>query len=130
MNRPFRKLAGWIGIVAVVFAQLALSAYACPLLFQSLGESADSVGQWDVTSDVTSSSPDFMSSGLCKKHCENEQQSVNDSPHPLASVTNAPAFILALVANPPAPSASKALAPSLLHATSPPLSIRNCCFRI
>ena len=126
MNRFYRKLAGWIGIAALVFTQLAVSAYACPLPFQSLGDGAEVVS----LSDPPSSSAGFVSAGLCQKHCENGQQSVNDSPQPLASVTLAPAFIVSLVTNPPEPLPVTALAPSLLRATSPPLSIRNCCFRI
>ena len=126
MNRFYRKLAGWIGIAAVVFTQLAVSAYACPLPLQSLSEGADAVS----LSDPPSGSLGFVSAGLCQKHCENGQQSVNDSPQPLASVTLAPAFIVSLgILPPPAPQLT-AFSPSLRHATSPPLSIRNCCFRI
>ena len=38
MNRVTRKLVSLIGIVAVVFAQLAVSAYACPMEFAALDE--------------------------------------------------------------------------------------------
>ena len=126
MNRVYRKLAGWIGIVAVVFTQFAVSVYACPLLLQSLNEGADTVS----LSDPTSGSPDFVSAGLCQKHCENGQQNVNDSPQPLLSDMLAPTFVVSQLINPPEPLPVMALAPSLLRATSPPLSIRNCCFRI
>ena len=126
MNRVYRKLAGWIGIVAVVFTQFAVSVYACPLLLQSLNEGADTVS----LSDPTSGSPDFVSAGLCQKHCENGQQNVNDSPQPLLSDMLAPTSVVSQLINPPEPLPVMALAPSLLRATSPPLSIRNCCFRI
>ena len=127
MNRTYRKLMGWLGIVAVMFAQLAVSAYACPLLFQGLGNSTDTVS----VSDVSVACADLLSPNLCKKHCENGEQNINDMPEPQACLLALePAFIVALVLDPHVSSIATALTPSLLHATSPPLSIRNCCFRL
>jgi hypothetical protein len=72
----------------------------------------------------------LTSPALCQKHCENGQQIVNDTPQPLAAFSAAQALVVALIVDPPAPQSAIDLAPSLLHATSPPLSIRHCCFRI
>ena len=123
MNRTYRKLMGWLGIVAVVFAQIAVSAYACPLQFQGLGNSIDTVSVSDACADL-------VSPNLCKKHCENGEQNINDAPEPLACLVLESAFIVALVPDPHLSSIATALTPSLLRSTSPPLSIRNCCFRL
>ena len=123
MNRVTRKLVSLLGIVAVLSAQLAVSAYACPMQFMALEEAA-------AAPDANSGGQDLTSPALCHKHCENGQQNVNDTPQPLAAISAGQAMVVALIVDPPAPLPAIVLAPSLLHATSPPLSIRHCCFRI
>lgn len=128
MNRITRKLVSLLGIVAVVFAQLAVSAYACPVQFMGMDE-ASTV---NLVREVHSNGRDAESPALCQKHCDNGQQNVNDTPQPQAFVplAQAPAFIVTLLPDPPSPLAATPLVPSLLRTTAPPLSIRNCCFRI
>jgi hypothetical protein len=126
MNRFTRKLISLLGIVAVVFAQLAVSAHACPMQFMGLDDAMAATGM--PAADASESNA--MSPALCQKHCENAQQSVNDTPQ--AAVLSSPepvlpvALLTVAVAAIPVPT----LTPSLLHATSPPHAIRNCCFRI
>ena len=125
MNRVTRKLVSLLGIVAVLSAQLAVSAYACPMQFMALEEAAAVAAP-----DANAGGLDLTSPALCQKHCENGQQNVNDTPQPLAAISAGQALVVALNVDPPAPLSAIVLAPSLLHATSPPLSIRHCCFRI
>lgn len=125
MNRVTRKLISLLGIVAVLSAQLAVSAYACPMQFMALEEAAAVTAP-----DENAGGQDLTSPALCQKHCENGQQNVNDTPQPLAAISAGQALVVALIVDPPAPLSAIVLAPSLLHATSPPLSIRHCCFRI
>ena len=126
MNRCSRKWVGLLAIIAVVFAQLSVSAYACPLQFMGLDEAASVVN----APEQNSSGRDAESPALCQKHCENGQQNVNDSPQPLTGISLAPAFVVTLSMDRPSSFPAIVPAPSLLHATSPPHSIRNCCFRI
>lgn len=126
MKRIYRKAFSLFAIFALLFTQLAVSAYACPMLVQADDEQS-------VATSVSLSSVDETDAaqpGLCQKHCENGQQNVNDAGTPLASVTFAPAFVIALPTPQPSPVLATALFPYLLHATSPPIPIRNCCFRI
>ena len=123
MNRVTHKLVSLLGIVAVLSAQLAVSAYACPMQFMALEEAA-------AAPDANAGGQDLTSPALCQKHCENGQQNVNDTPQPLAAISAGQAMVVALIVDPPAPLSAIDLAPSLLHATSPPLSICHCCFRI
>ena len=123
MNNVTRKLVSLLGIVAVVFAQLAVSAYACPMQF--IGDD-DTVAAFE----PNSSGRDAESPALCQKHCENGQQIINDAPQPLAAVTSAPAPDVTPTINQAEQSSAVAVSPSLLRVTAPPLAVRNCCLRI
>lgn len=129
MNRFTRKLVSLLAIFTVVTAQLAVSAYACPMQFMGMDEAVVEVDALTAAAtDAVLPVPDAASPALCQKHCEQGQQNVNDTPQPVAHVLFASVFFVTplIDAITPAPAAT----PSLLHAISPPLSIRNCCFRI
>ena len=122
MNRLWRRIGGWAGIVALVFAQMAVSAYACPALTVE-AEAPASVS-------MPCHDPDGGTANLCQKHCHDSQQSQS------AAASMPAAFSAAFVAIVPQPATSVAATvacldgPALLHANSPPPSIRNCCLRI
>ena len=126
MKRVYSRAISLFAIAALLFTQLAVSAYACPMLADALN------AQDEVISALASSADDadMGQLGLCQKHCENGQQSVSESGAPLASVVLAPAFVVSLPAVQASSVPSTALYPALIHATSPPLRIRDCCFRI
>jgi hypothetical protein len=121
MNRISRIATGWIGIAALVFAQLAVSAYACP--------NAGGVADMQV---AQASEPCHQSgmdeSNLCSKHCHDSEQ--GPSSLPLMHAAFVAAFIAVVVV--PASGASIEVPgnPALLHPPSPPASLRNCCLRI
>lgn len=122
MNRHFRKLAGWIGIVAVVFAQLALSAYACPM--QQATTSAQSQ---DDEADCCADKVGDLSA-LCHEHCKDGKViSADSAPMPLGFGATSSVNL------PPVPDVAAfsplKLAQHFPH-IPPPLSILNCCFRI
>lgn len=121
-----RVVSLWL-LLAMVFTQLAVSAYACPMMAAAVRAEA--------TAAAANDSPccdhqDLAQPGLCQKHCQNGQQNVNDSPVPLPPLAGAPAFAVAVPVYQVASFATTSLFPPLLRATSPPLSIRNCCLRI
>ena len=136
MRRPFQKIISTLAIIAVLFAQLALSAYACPMQVSAMAHNLT----LDETRIDKASVPatdcedmDMSPSALCQFHCQNQQNILNDLPPDLTPYTVAliqvfggfaplPLVAYAL-ASPPAP-------PWLHRATSPPAEIRNCCFRI
>lgn len=126
MNRVTRKLVSMFCIATLLFAQLAVSAFACPV------ESAGAGAQMHVASasDAAMNCHDAQPSALCRQHCESDQQNVNDSIQPLAFVALAPAFVTTLDVTDTTTEAQCAPGRYLVHATAPPLSIRNCCFRI
>jgi hypothetical protein len=120
MNRLWRRIGGWAGIVALVFAQMAVSVYACP--------SAPPEAMPQASADTPCHQVDRGNANLCQKHCHDSQQSQHASPAvPDAFVPGFVATVdLPLIGAPTASAWDRAL----LHATSPPASIRNCCLRI
>ncbi len=104
----------------MVFAQLAVAAYACPLMLAEPGVS--------VRADAAPVDP--AQPALCEKHCQDGQQTLGGFDAPMAFVALAPAFV---VASPPQSlfdSPAVHAMPSLKRATDPPLAVRHCSFRI
>ena len=126
LNRCTRKWMTWIALAGLVFAQLAVAAYACPLdapgsaskMYQASGEQTNMPCADSTRADAA----------LCHEHC-NQGNLISADAQPAAiefvsvfEVTVPVVFEMPGVAAPPVP--------ELIHPISPPLSIRNCCFRI
>ena len=149
MTRHFLREGCRALIGVLLFAQLAVAAYACPALLpaarmKALTESTAVTAEIAVIdgnpagaalpvqqamdcSDMAGPM-DAQFANLCAEHCHHGQQSDQ------AATLNVPAALLtALYATPSAaePSARLAAAePSALAAASPPLAVLHCCFRI
>jgi hypothetical protein len=119
-------------IAAVLFAQLAVAAYACPgLAVPAAPESAGAAVTMqmpDCDDMVGAMDPD--SANLCAEHCKQGQQSDQ------ASTLTVPAALLnALYATTPSspgklPPSCAAATLSALVAASPPHTILHCVYRI
>ena len=116
MTRPVRRLASWIAIAALLFAQLAVAAFACEMAVSA-----------PVAATADCHEPGGMGSPLCDRHCNPEVQS--QAPAAFVAAPFVAAFIAALPAVPAARIAPGPAPRELLHATSPPLSIAHCCLR-
>ncbi|HUP29868.1 MAG TPA: hypothetical protein VM122_06820 [Usitatibacter sp.] len=120
MRRNHRFLTAVFTVIALLFAQLAVAAYACPELTPqaapAMSESASHCDQLDA-----------RLKNLCQKHCHGVEQS---QPGPATPA----AFVAVPIAVWEPPRQALPIAhpghPALFHAISPPLTIRNCCFRI
>lgn len=121
--RSIRKLAACVGLSALVFAQLAVAAYACPAMAQTI-EAAQQAAT-PPCQDMDMDQP-----ALCQAHCQDGQQNVNDLQLLSALSGFVPGFIVTIDSAARILLPTRPASPSLLHSTSPPLSIRNCCFRI
>src|SRR5687768_1641005 len=75
-NHPF----AWLAIFAILFAQLATAAYACPQLVEPPMAQSDDCGR------------DMASPNLCERHCEYGNASL-ESGKPLALPDGAVAFL-------------------------------------
>jgi hypothetical protein len=118
-----RNLAACIGLSALVFAQLAVAAYACPAMAQTI-EAAQQAAT-PPCHDMDMDQP-----ALCQAHCHDSEQNVNDVLTAFAVPGFVPGLIVMIDSSARILLPARPASPSLLHSTSPPLSIRNCCFRI
>jgi hypothetical protein len=125
LSRTRHRLLACAGLFAVVFAQLAVSAYACPMLVGAIAH---------VQAAETPPPCHDMDKGgqpaLCEQHCENGQQNVGDflsanDTHPFIA-----AFVVTLDAASPAVRESVFAPLHLRYPHLPPLTLRNCCLRI
>ena len=132
LTRRSRFASALIALFGVLFMQLAMAAYACPSLqpvepVAMTMASAEHDGM-DGCEEVV----DIEQPALCHAHAQIGDQSL-DKP---ASPGVAPSVVFVLMpamqsvgaTDPPMP--RHAAATWLMQDSFPPLSIRNCCFRI
>lgn len=93
LNRFQKRIVSLLALAALVFAQMAVSAHACPMLVEQMQIEASS-------SDMCSPNP-----ALCQAHCQDTQQNVGDHVAPADLIQFVAIFS---IASPP-------LAPPLLQ---------------
>ncbi len=116
-----RKATGWLAIFALLFAQLAVAAYVCP----QVAPPSASVAM--THANTPCEQLDVALSNLCQKHCHDAEQSQAAAPLPPAF---APSFVVHIEPSALEIPLARIEQHALLHVHSPPLTIRNCCFRI
>lgn len=123
--RITRRIAAGIVLSALVFAQLAVAAHACPALDTAVeaAQPADAAAPpcHDLENDR---------SALCQAHCQDGQQNVNDTQPAFAPPRFVPGLIVTIDSAAHNPSQARPNATLLLRFASPPITIRNRCFRI
>ena len=102
-----RRMLGFVAIAAFVFAQAVLAVHA-----------GDSVAGCHGAGDDVAA---------CAAHCAQPVPTVGSD---ALAISFVPVLASRLPSLQPRAHVAAIRAPSLLHATSPPLAIRNCCFRI
>lgn len=134
LSRPSRWYAALVALISMLFMQLAVAAYACPELGVGRdtghGQAMMAAGSGHEMSSCQT--PDPVQPALCHAHGQVGKQSL-DKPE-LPPVQPFMAVGLAIPLHPvdtselaPPPPAEIAF---LARTTAPPLTIRNCCFRI
>ena len=132
MNDTACKFISRLLIAAILFAQMGVSAYACPSLFKSSVESAAvaSADSMPIDCDQMAGMLDPAAPNLCSAHCHNHEQSADHADSPVLP----PALFATLywlVAQTPVEPVSDTPDVSVLHAAlPPPHAILHCCFRI
>jgi hypothetical protein len=132
MNRRHQIFSALLLIANLLFTQLAVAAYTCPMMLRSVTASAsveqtESVDMMPCHQQRDSSTA--SATALCKAHCTDAERTVGDlfAEPPIAFVA---AFI---VTTPPLVEtlvSSSEYAPGLSHTLGPPLAITHCCLRI
>ncbi|HEX9391719.1 MAG TPA: hypothetical protein VF928_10455 [Usitatibacteraceae bacterium] len=123
-HRFIRKLAASAAALGILFAQFMVAAYACPVVAQ------DIQAQQSAEAPMPCHQQSDKADGLCEAHCQDSHKNV-------ASAINAIAtdFVPAFVARLPEPQpATQVAAAASIDETSPhhspPILLRNACFRI
>lgn len=127
MKRRVPSFTAVLALVAFVFAQLLAAAYACEmgLATQPAADTQDA-GHDCCDPSLPSMDP------ACDNHCQqasktSERVHASPAPAPLPVLVAMP---LAIAGPRGAFSAPPSRAPDLARHIAPPISIRNCCFRI
>lgn len=129
--RRYRYTIALFALLSMLFAQLAVAAYACPVANATPGDASSAMASMpDMAADMPGCHEmDQRASALCYAHCHHAAQSVEKAQLPLLAVTQSAALIFVVLAAPPAPAPIQVLPPQSQRITEPPLAIRNCCFR-
>ena len=117
-----RSLFAWIALLGIVFSQLAVSAYACPLQ-----NPASAPAQMESKGDMAGMpcaemgmAVNVEQPALCAQHCDQGNQAVGSVPAPDFQ----PALVLLLIVPTlslvEAPGETHVQAPLLARSTSPP----------
>lgn len=154
MTRRLKQLVCRLLVGVLLFAQMAVAAYACPQLspagfsqpsaapaMASEGDPADSdasVAGADTANPIMDMAaccdgmgqPDPDNPNLCAEHAHFGQQSDQTQIPSVPAVLLASLYIVSLVPEPAEPTRPAAASASVLAAASPPHAILHCCFRI
>lgn len=134
MTRQLRFLTALIALVGLLFAQLAVAGYACPAHQAGMtNESAAPLASAGNQAMPGCEQMDSDQPSLCHAHAQDASQSLDKPELPNLLPFSAAALTL-VVLHIAAPDFSVGnlprSSPLLARLTAPPLSIRNCCFRI
>ena len=131
LSRPSRRFTVLLALVSLLFMQLAVAAYACPSL--NLQQLHDTAGvSADHAAMTGCEGMDMEQPSLCHAHDQTGNQSLDKPEAPHVAPFMPAALLLAVNAldvTVPATALQPEM-PLLQHATSPPLAIRHCCFRL
>lgn len=132
-TRPSRFLAAFIALLSMLFMQLAVAGYVCPLLERGSTHEVMEVAM-EMTSDslMPCQDMDQEQPSLCHASEQADKQSL-DKPHSPSVAVFVPSALIATLHPVIVPNLSfiQWQEPfSLARSTAPPLSIQNCCFRI
>lgn len=130
LARRARLITLLLAVWAILFGQIALAGYSCPGTAK-VAEIAQMAEAGMPCAETMSRVMDDEQPGLCHAHCQAAQSSADSyQPPVLASLMQlGPVLTLASLEAPrhapPAPTAE-----AKPREGGPPLTIRNCCFRI
>jgi hypothetical protein len=133
LSRPTRSVTALIALISMLFTQLAVAGYACPdMKIMHAGESAVMMtddGNQHMSGCI---GMDMEQPNLCQAHDQVGTQSLDKpgAPHVSPFMAAALTVVFHDIETASKSIAAQAASVPLTRTTAPPLSIRNCCFRI
>ena len=130
--RHHRLFTVLVALVSLLFMQLAVAGYVCPSGMSGLAQSskAEAHAGMPCAGFMSETSLDGAQPALCHAHCKSDQQSADTYQLPDLPVMPAIALVFSLQDVLSISLGLARQAPLLQRTTAPPLSVRNCCFRI
>nr|WP_295769121.1 hypothetical protein [Rhodoferax sp.] len=130
--RRHRLFTALVALVSLLFVQLAVAGYVCPVSISGIAQSASvsSHAGMSCAGSPSEAGMDDAQPALCYAHCQSDQQSADTYQLPDLPVMPA---ITPIFGQLDVISTSRGVPrqATLIQRTSgPPLSVRNCCFRI
>ena len=128
--RRTRLLTAFFALVSLLFMQLAVAGYVCPGAGSNVSDISAMAEAGMPCAQSMTLSMDEEQPNLCQAHCQAGHQSADK--HELSSpvaISALPADFSLKIAL-PVFSEAPLQAPHLQRTTAPPVSIRNCCFRL
>jgi hypothetical protein len=125
-RRPWRRALSVLALLAILFSQLAVAAYACPNMAPAMAQMEEGVEAMPCCAE-----PDPEAPQLCWQHYQAGKQSADRPDAPTVSAVVAILHVMPAppLATPPAAAPGTFHPPALERRVEPPASIRNCCFR-
>ncbi|MYM80876.1 hypothetical protein GTP44_02720 [Duganella sp. FT50W] len=129
MSQTNRAIAAIIMLFSLLFAQLAVSAYACPMPDKSRQVAMVGMAGMQGCTDM---GMDKSSPALCAGHCDTGHQSADTPGAPAVQpfVACNLEIVLPAIERTYLSLAISLESVPLTRATAPPLAIQHCCFRI
>ena len=124
-NRLLRVRVIGVTLVALLFAQWSVAAYACPLKASQTAEVMTGVDCEGMASQLDPASPN-----LCAEHCQYDSKSDQLRTPSAPAVALISLYVVPLTSALIEPSQRAIAASGLLTARAPPHAILHCCFRI
>ncbi len=132
LSHPFRVIVAFVTLFSLLFMQLAIAAYACPVMALGSDEGRALVVMSSAMPGCAGM--DAKQPTLCQAASQNElaKQSLDKPPGPDVQAFIAATLVLAVQIGPlPTNQTCNTLDfATLRRATSPPIAILHCCFRI
>lgn len=132
-SRQFRFVAALIALLSMLFTQLAVASYVCPNKGGGQDQAVVTMTPVSAPSGMNGCAGlDVEQPSLCHAHGQVGNQSLDKPDLPQVQPFIAVGLMQALTYLDTAyrPSLPQPRALALTRATAPPLTIRNCCFRI
>ena len=118
---------------ALLFAQMAIAAYACPALSSTVAPAMQMPASFAAPMpdcDAMTGAMDPSAANLCAEHCKYGQQSDQASTLTVPAVSLSVLSATAFVAEPRRPQRAAAASLSALVAACPPHTLLHCVYRI
>lgn len=124
LRQRHRLITVFFALFSLLFMQLAVAGYVCPGDSKAVAVTAPAM---PCAGDMV---VDTEQVALCHAHCQADQQSVEKTQTQTQTGVASTGVTYPIEPTEVDWSGPQGHAPSQLHATAPPMAIRNCCFRI